>query len=200
VADAMDRLRELMGQAGLPTPERIAAALALAEACEARAKALNYIERGTAEHHIWNVAFPAYRATAPKPLRTRAEVDADLAACARLWVSEKNVEVNVQNWRRMQALCSEPLAPDPADTGACPPECPECPQPYGPSSVDSSVPPPEPAAGATLSDVEACSCEESEALKAHIEAILSHVVIVNGTSYRVRDLLAVKPLVAEALK
>lgn len=93
----------------------------------------------------------------------------------------------------------EPLAPDPTETGACPPECPECdtnhtrvirPTAYGPSSVDSADPSPSsaPAAGATLSDVEACSCEESEALKDQLTECRRLLRAIHGFAKSITEL------------
>lgn len=100
-----------------PTPERIAAALALAE------DALRYelaMRKGGAAPLRADL-IDAYRATAPKPLRTRAEQNQRIAehcrANAGCWSA---VALTV-----MQELCREPLAPDPTETGACPPECPD---------------------------------------------------------------------------
>jgi hypothetical protein len=193
-----------------PTPERIAAALALAEAVDEWSGAVSFVV-GSSEptkplHAAVCETLSAYRATAPKPLRTRAEVDAEIALRCRNRARDSEGMFHVIQGsscsRDIGALIREPLAPDPTETGACPPECPACdpnhtrvirPPAYGPSSVDSAVPPPEPAAGATLycrgcgaatfephrpdcsefsydeakaaEEPEACSCEESEALK-----------------------------------
>lgn len=104
-----------------------------------------------------------------KPLRTRAEVDAEIAGLVRgaNRLGAGNGIRSMLYADKLAALCSEPLAPDPTETGACPPECPECPKPYGPSSVDSAdcSPSSVPAAGATFSEPEACGCEQSDDLK-----------------------------------
>lgn len=210
----MDRLRELMGQAGLPTPERIAAALALAEADCKLADAVDAANHddGRVSHEVIEErarALAAYRATAPKPRFNPARISQETRERAFRLILD-GVQGDSVEWADMRTRI--------LDESREPPD----PQPYGPSSVDSAVPPPAPAAGATFSGphpipvtkessdtpagvevgaaYDACSCEESEALKARIEAILSHVIIVNGTSYRVRDLLAVQPLVKVALR
>ncbi len=175
-----------------PTPERIAAALALAEAADAAARACDAPEGTPPEvfTRTWFArceALAAYRATAPKPLRTRAEVDADIAAKVRGCTRRDGLLVDgelLKEARRLCLLVREPTAD---------------PQPYGSSSDESaSSPRVDAAAGAAYSgprptpatkessdtagveagaanriadhdadqrEVEACSCEESEALK-----------------------------------
>lgn len=144
-----------------PTPERIEAALALAEALYA-----DCLERGAYDHHTaaddtYNAVVAALRdyvhASKPK-LRTRAEVDAEIGKVARIW-SGSNRAPDLE-W--LLRLCREPLAADPSEPNRVTdhdadqrPEKPNHtrvirPPAYGPSSVDSSSPS-EPAAGATYS-------------------------------------------------
>ncbi len=88
-----------------PTPERIAAALALAEADD-------FHERHPsldAAYKAHDAALKAYRATAPK-LRTRAEVDAEIATVVRMAYGAGSVQVRsgaVNMTGRIEALCAE---------------------------------------------------------------------------------------------
>jgi hypothetical protein len=101
-----------------PTPERIAAALALAEAVDA------YYTKATDERaKAHQTALAAYRATAPK-LRTRAEVDAEIVAKvrehSRLWPEHGPDDPRAAGarWAAIQALCREQTAPEPDRIGA----------------------------------------------------------------------------------
>jgi hypothetical protein len=100
-----------------PSKERIAAALALAEADE-----FHYRNKDNKfAHDAHMAALEAYRATAPKPLRTRAEVDAEIATVMRVAFGAGSVQVRsgaVNMTSRLEELCDEPLAPDPTDSGS----------------------------------------------------------------------------------
>lgn len=158
-----------------PSEARIAAALALAEADDAwfgetDGPPDSGWDRESKDHYL---RLQSYRATAPK-LRTRAEVDAEIAKVSREFWS--NPHLDLDRRERLENLCAEPTAEaepnrvtdhdadqrpeDPNHTGVIQPPA------YGPSSVDSSAPPSaEPAAGATSSEPEACGCEQSDDLK-----------------------------------
>lgn len=92
-----------------PSKERIAAALALAEAAESN---------GTLSEQFM-AALQAYRATLPK-LRTRAEVDAEIAALIRGVMSTDHKALFQSHYGRLEALCAEPIAEP------CPADCPDC--------------------------------------------------------------------------
>lgn len=112
-------------------------------------------------------ALSAYRAEIA-PLRTRAEVDADISREARRFFGDVLTDASIERHDRLKELVREPT------------------QDSGPSSDDrapSAMP-----AGADLSDptplqqaardaldrmeaAEACSCEESEALRAEIAVL-----------------------------
>jgi hypothetical protein len=124
-----------------PSKERIAAALALAEAVDAAARACDAPEGTPSEvfTRVWFArceALAAYRATAPKPLRTRAEVDADIAARTR-----ELVRIGRGDFTSVWALCDEPTAE---------------------SGCKSEEHEPDP---------EACSCDESERLHGYMKDI-----------------------------
>ncbi|HEU4582484.1 MAG TPA: hypothetical protein VFS67_29705 [Polyangiaceae bacterium] len=144
-----------------PSKERIAAALALAEADCALATAVDGEGRVPPELlQARQDAIRAYRATAPK-LRTRAEVDAEIAKLTRECVENEwaGGEDGYKRWERVTALCGEETAPEPTELGACPPDCVAC------------NPLPDPLVQQTLAadESEACSCEEAEALKAQFD-------------------------------
>jgi hypothetical protein len=187
VADAMDRLRELMGQAGLPTPERIAAALALAEAVEDLFPSALPLH---IKHYV-----DAYRATAPKPLRTRAEVDAEIGERVRLYVAAYRVQSD-ECAVTLRKLCQEPTAD---------------PKPYGSSSDESpSSPRVDAAAGAAystanritdhdadqrepLEDPEACGCEQSDDLKDRLQECRRLLRFVFDRAKEIRQALETIP-------
>lgn len=117
-----------------PTPERIAAALALAEAVDA------YDTKATAETaKAHQVTLAAYRATAPKPRFNPARISQETRERAFRLILD-GVQSDSVEWADMRTriLDESREPPDPQ-------------QPYGSSSVDSAVPPPAPAAGATFS-------------------------------------------------
>lgn len=91
-----------------PTPERIAAALALAEACD------DYFSGDAMVSGIVFGALQAYRATAPR-LRTRAEVDAEIAGIMRdvYRAGLGSVFYSVDESLRLSRLCAEPTATEP---------------------------------------------------------------------------------------
>lgn len=95
-----------------PTPDRIDAALALAEAYND----WNMGKDLTSDRLV--LAWKAYRATAPKPLRTRAEVDAEIATIVRMGFDSGSVHVSNPGGTMdeyLLALCAEPTAdPEPA--------------------------------------------------------------------------------------
>jgi hypothetical protein len=201
-----------------PTPERIAAALALAEAS---VKYLNQLRHPTDESDFNPVesAIDAYRATAPK-LRTRAEVDAEIATVMRVAFGAGSVQVRsgaVNMTSRLEELCDEPLAPDP--------------QPYGSSSDRVDSPPRvDAAAGATfngprptpatkessdtagvdagaanritdhdadqrepLEDPEACGCEQSDDLKDRLQECRRLLRFVFDRAKEIRQALETIP-------
>jgi hypothetical protein len=151
-----------------PTPERIAAALALADSTSSLALASDDPSgsKVTLEMlHAHQAKIRAYRATAPK-LRTRAEVDAQIAAEIRASVALGSqcdcltgpAQSDGLRSSRIRVLCCEPTAE---------------PTPYGSSSDESaSSPRVDAAAGAaysrdnviytSLPDPEPCSCEATE--------------------------------------
>ena len=83
----------------------------------------------------------AYRAETTPPLRSRAEVDADLVtACRR---AMDTLQLDTEFFQQYVArLCAEPTAPEPAK------------DPTVERALDCDLPDPEP-----------CGCEETEALK-----------------------------------
>lgn len=127
-----------------PSKERIAAALALAEAVDAAARACDL--DGTPPELFQRTflarceALAAYRATAPR-LRTRAEVDAEMVSLMRDRCGRGGtLDEDQQLWIRFNELAREPTA-----------------DPHEPTQ-------PEP-------DPEACSCDESERLHGYMEDI-----------------------------
>lgn len=99
-----------------PSKERIAAALALAEASlEAELRPTSASYRARAD------ALSSYRATAPR-LRTRAEVDRDIALRCRSRAAGSEGMFHVIQGsacsRDIDALIREPLPPDPTDSGS----------------------------------------------------------------------------------
>jgi hypothetical protein len=95
-----------------PSKERIAAALALAEAVDttARIHTIQSVGPEIAE------ALNAYRATLPK-LRSRSEVDRDIVYAARLAVGAIPGSGTLRDWHRLQRLCREPTS-DSSASGA----------------------------------------------------------------------------------
>ena len=235
-----------------PTPERIAAALALAEAVDEWVRSHHgaYISGSTMDRLV------AYRATAPK-LRTRADVDAEIVALLRHEDREPRArDVPIADVTRaiLTRLLREPTTPTdsgpssesdrsppvaaagaayspPAepwpdgwrwyrnDTGpylAHPHDCEltlghlvtllhfqgltiHGPRPTPATKESSDTAGVEAGVANRITDhdadqreVEACSCEESEALKARITAILDCVFICRSDAYRVRDIVPTK--------
>ena len=156
-------------------------------------------ELGSALREV-DSALAAYRAETT-PLRTRAEVDAALAAVCREgrgdWIAR--VQVLVQEPTQDSGPSSDDRVPsampagadlsDSNDTGVI-------------RLFDCPVHPNRPVEGCATcaEEAEACSCEEAEGLKKELERVLNHVILIAGSSYRVRDLVQVRQLVLEALK
>jgi hypothetical protein len=94
-----------------------------------------------------------YRA-ATSPLRTRAEVDAEIATCTRLHVrywgtdGPDNVHAAETRWKGIQRLCSEPTTDEP--------------EPNATTDHDADLRDPEP-----------CGCEEAGELRARLTRIKS---------------------------
>lgn len=98
------------------------------------------------------------------PLRTRAEVDAEIARRIRDWSDAGcGLMIGPERVALLATLCSEKTAPGPTELGACPPDCPDC-------IVQAED---DPLVQQTLAadEPEACSCEESEALKERLRRI-----------------------------
>lgn len=115
----MAELRRMMERAGLPPPERIEAALALADADE-----FHYRNKDNKfAHDAHMAALEAYRATAPKPLRTPAEVNAEIAAVVRGCARRDGLLVDGEllgEARRLCLLVREPTAEAaPRSRGKC---------------------------------------------------------------------------------
>ncbi len=93
----------------MTTTERIAAALALADICD-------QLEGSTAlkDRKEYEARLQAYRAAAPK-LRTRAEVDAELAMLVRVYAGIRYDDRSQMHWDAIERLCSEPTAPEAVD-------------------------------------------------------------------------------------
>ena len=152
-----------------PSKERIAAALALAEALvEYDEKIRKFVD--------WDPmlakALSAYRATLPR-LRTSAEVDAERLQNLTAW--RANEIVGAELCRRDQLLCAELTAAD--DSGPTT-------APVAKESHDNAGA----AGGATYEadEPEACSCEESESLKRALALVRVHALRGAGTDTRPR--------------
>ncbi len=101
-----------------PTPERIAAALALADADEFHYR--NKDKKFAHDAHM--AALESYRATLPK-LRTSAERDAELSAIMRMAYGAGHIHVISGSFNltaRIEQLCAEATAPEPAPDICCP--------------------------------------------------------------------------------
>jgi hypothetical protein len=173
-----------------PTPERIAAALALAEAVDA------YDTKATEETaKAHQVTLAAYRATAPKPLRTRAEVDAEIGEQVRLYVAAYRVQSD-ECAVTLRKLCQEPTA-DPKPYGSSSDESPSSPRvdaaagaAYSPANriTDHDADQREP-----LEDPEACGCEQSDDLKDRLQECRRLLRFVFDRAKEIRQALETIP-------
>ena len=177
-----------------PNPKRIAAALALAEAVDAAARACDL--DGTPPELFQRTflarceALAAYRATAPKP---RPETVRDIVAG---WRRADPAGKDAMLLRLEAALCDEPTAEaepnrvtdhdadqrpeDPNHTGVIQPPA------YGPSSLDSSSPS-EPAAGATFSGPRPAPATKESSDTAGVEAGAANRVTDHDADQREED-------------
>lgn len=125
-------------------------------------------------------------AETPAPLRTRAEVDAEIASLVRTIVDAVNPNYEAA-WRRIRGLCREPtaLAPEPECAYCVPHLCPEHqPLPTAQRALDSDKP--------ELQDPEPCGCEETDALRERLKSIADWVLDAQGAVKNIRR-LAGKP-------
>ncbi len=202
-----------------PTPERIAAALALAEAADVWLSSLKFAADAVAPNVLDR--HRAYRATAPKPLRTRAEVDAEIAAVVRAEVARgPGSDFLLTNHRGqsavVRALCAEPTA-DPPPYGSSSDRVDSPPRVDAAAGAAYSGPRPTPAtkessdtagvdAGAAnritdhdadqrepLEDPEACGCEQSDDLKDRLQECRRLLRFVFDRAKEIRQALETIP-------
>lgn len=118
------------------------------------------IGRGRVEPEVKEAIRQAALVPVPAaPPRTRAAVDAEIADKVRARLGKGDGPYNSAGLcQDLLPLVREPLAPDPAELGACPPDCPDCEY----QREAAAEPEPDP-----------CSCEESLALRARLRNIAS---------------------------
>lgn len=114
-----------------------------------------------------------------RPLRTRAEVDAEIVACIRddWFENSGNYPVGLADSTRanLLQLCREPTRPDPTELGACPPECVPCQRhecscgASFPTPMELAVHQDEACPGAPAAGERPCNCPQALALKAQLD-------------------------------
>jgi hypothetical protein len=140
--------------------QRKASPETMARLCEAIDQRLR--RTGAEPPHEWAAELAAYRAETTPPLRSRAEVDAEIVTEARLYWAGPRTATPLRE-RRLNALCAEPTAPEPAPSA----------EPYRVHDLRNTF---------TSHDQDTreerpCGCEEAEALKRSLREIRTEIGI-----------------------
>jgi ribosomal protein L37E len=165
-----------------PSPEVVAAALALAEAASECVKPPN-LEPGAPYRRLCT-ALAAYRASIATTLRTRAEVDAEIVATVRTWFANSGgrpVGMGDGTVRALELSCREQTAPEPSP----PPESYECPK-CGPIGRDVTDDGECKRCGrnayivGTQECADACGCEASDELRDTVKELRRLLKSIHG--------------------
>jgi hypothetical protein len=98
------------------------------------------------------------KGAATAPLRTRQEVDAEIASLCRECIADEWQDLSIDKWDTVTRLCTEPTEPTEPEKARSRRECGDCGLLYEGSECPAHEP-------------EACSCEESEALKCQLRLV-----------------------------
>ncbi len=155
--------------------QRKASPESMARLCEAFIEWDGCFEGGERRRLIWlekvAPALSAYRAETTPPLRSRAEVDAEIAGVIRDWGGGSMGPFGADRFHKLQCLIAEPTAPESAPSVESMPEA-ERERLFGPGPSGQPEPNHLTDHDQDTREERPCGCEESDALKLRIERLV----------------------------